>query len=318
MHATESSLPHWPALPWEEWHDTASTLHMWTQMVGKVRLALTPMQQHWWNVPLYVSARGLTTSAMPVGEQYLDIEFDFVSHELRFRLSTGDLRSTPLSAQSVRDFYADFQKSLTALGLNIRIHPVPVEIQNPIPFAEDTQHHSYDPGAAHRFWRVLMSAERVLQKFSSGFIGKISPVHFFWGSFDLAVSRFSGRPAPPRAGGDAITQEAYSEEVISVGFWPGNGGYGQPAFYSYTVPQPAALPQASIRPVAAAFNPKLGEFLFDYEAMRQENDPDAALMEFLQSTYEAGASLSGWDRKALERPAGSRYAPSLRSKFQSR
>lgn len=224
MHATEPLLPRWPALPWEEWHDTANTLHMWTQIVGKVRLALTPMQQHWWNVPLYVSARGLTTSAMPVGEEYLDIEFDFVSHELHFRVSTGAIRSTPLSAQSVRDFYANFQESLAALGLNIPIHPVPVEIQNPIPFAEDTEHHSYDREAAHRFWRMLMSAERVFQKFSSAFVGKISPVHFFWGSFDLAVSRFSGRPAPPRTGADAITQEAYSEEVISAGFWPGNGG----------------------------------------------------------------------------------------------
>ncbi len=318
MDATESPLTRWPELRWQDWQPTADTLHMWTQIVGKVRLALAPMQQHWWNAPLYVSARGLTTSAMPAGDEYLDIEFDFVSHTLQFRLSNGAARTTPLRAQTVRDFYEEFQASMEALKLTVPIHPVPVEVQQPIPFAEDTEHRSYDREAAHRFWRVLLSAERTFQQFSSNFVGKISPVHFFWGSFDLAVSRFSGRPAPARPGADAVMQEAYSEEVISAGFWPGNGGYGKAAFYAYTVPQPAALSQASIRPSTAAFNPDLGEFLFDYEAMRREADPDAALAEFLQSTYEAGAGLSGWDRKALERAPDSHYASSFRSQAQKR
>jgi hypothetical protein len=318
MNASQASLAHWPELQWKNWQPTADTLHMWTQIVGKVRLALAPMQQHWWNVPLYISARGLTTSAMPVGEEYLDIEFDFVSHELQFRLSNGASRATRLRPQTVRDFYAEFQESLKALGLAIPIHPVPVEVPQPIPFAEDTTHTAYDAAAAHRFWRVLMSAERIFQRFSSGFVGKISPVHFFWGSFDLAVSRFSGRPAPARPDADAITQEAYSEEVISAGFWPGNGGYGKAAFYAYAVPQPAGFAQAKILPAAAGFNPGLGEFLFDYEAMRRESDPDAALMDFLQSAYEAGASLAGWDRKALERAPGSRHGKNPRSRSQSR
>ncbi len=300
-----SATEMWPALQWEQWQQTAETLHMWTQIVGKVRLALSPLQQHWWNVPLYVSARGLTTSAMPIGIEFLEIEFDFVSHCLRFRLSTGASLSTPLRAESVSDFFAGFNRSLSALGLDVPIHPVPVEVKDPIPFAEDTTHASYDPDAAHRFWRVLMGAHRIFQQFSSSFVGKISPVHFFWGSFDLAVSRFSGRPAPQREGADEITREAYSEEVISAGFWPGNGGFGKAAFYSYTVPAPKALPQASIEPEAAAFDSALGEFILEYEELRKTPDPNAALLQFLQSTYQAGANLAGWDRKTLERTASS-------------
>jgi hypothetical protein len=277
-------------------------LHLWTQIVGKTRLALSPLQAHWWNVPLYVSARGLNTSAMPYGSEFLQIEFDFVSHELKFATSTGANLSTPLRAQSVADFYGEYQNSLTAVGVEVAIHPVPVELPQPIPFAEDFVHASYDPHAAHRFWRVLLHADQVLQKFSSRFVGKISPVHFFWGSFDLAVTRFSGRPAPPRPGADAITREAYSHEVISAGFWPGNGGFGQAAFYCYAAPAPAGLEAASIQPAKAAYNPKLGEFIYLYEDLRQEPSPEDALLDFLQSTYEAGANLAHWDRAALERP----------------
>jgi hypothetical protein len=291
----------WPQLKWDDWHKTADTLHMWTQIVGKTRLALAPLQAHWWNVPLYVSSRGLNTSAMPYGAEFLQIEFDFVSHKLRFATSTGATLSTPLRGQSVADFYRDYQRSLAVLGVNLEIHPVPVEVAKPIPFAEDTEHHSYDPDAAHRFWRVLMHADRVLQKFSSGFVGKISPVHFFWGSFDLAVTRFSGRPAPPRPGADAVTREAYSHEVISAGFWPGNGGFGEAAFYCYAAPAPAGLDAAAIEPAKAAYNSKLGEFIYLYEDLRRESSPDDALLAFLQSTYEAGANLAHWDRAALER-----------------
>lgn len=307
--------PHvsWPPLSWAEWKDTAETLHMWTQIVGKVRLALSPMQQHWWNTALYVSARGLTTSAMPVGADFLNIEFDFVDHQLSFLLSTGGTHSTPLRAQSVKDFYAEFLKSLTKLGLSISIHPAPVELKDPIPFTEDTTHSTYDPEAAHRFWRVLMSTDRVFQTFSSGFIGKISPVNFFWGSFDLAVSRYSGRPAPAREGADAVTKEAYSQEVISAGFWPGNGGFGDAAFYSYTIPAPEGLSESTISPEQATYNHTLGEFILKYEDVRTSSDPDVLLMQFLQSTYEAGANLAGWDRSALER-SGPMTPKQLRNK----
>jgi Family of unknown function (DUF5996) len=291
----------WPELPWNEWEPTASTLHMWTQIVGKTRLALTPMQNHWWNVPLYLSARGLTTSAMFYKGELLDIEFDFVSHDLHFRLSSGAHVSVPLRPQSVADFYKEFQNCLEVLGVSVEIHPVPVEIPNPIPFAEDRTHASYEAEYAHRFWRILSLTDRLFKIFSSRFLGKISPVHFFWGSFDLAVTRFSGRAAPPRAGADLITREAYSHEVISAGFWPGNGGFGAPAFYCYAAPSPADLDKEAVRPRAAYFDAKLGEFLLKYDDARAEAAPEEALLEFLQSTYEAGASLAKWDRKALER-----------------
>ncbi len=291
----------WPELCWAQWSETADTLHMWTQIIGKTRLALTPLQAHWWNVPLYVSARGLSTAAMPYGAEMLEIEFDFVSHDLRYRLSTGASISTPLRAQTVADFYAEYQRSLAALGIEVEIWPVPVELKAPIPFAEDTQHASYDAGAAHRFWRVLVKVDQVFQKFSSGFIGKVSPVHFFWGSFDLAVTRFSGRLAPRRAEPDTIMSEAYSHEVISAGFWPGNGGFGEAAFYCYAAPVPAGMSAAKILPSAAGWNEAMGEFVLKYEDLRAEDDPDAALMEFLESTYAAAAELAGWDRAALER-----------------
>ncbi|HXP06970.1 MAG TPA: DUF5996 family protein, partial [Acidobacteriaceae bacterium] len=280
---------------------TAATLHMWTQIVGKTRLALSPLQAHWWNVPLYVSARGLNTSAMPYGSEFLEITFDFVSHELRFLMSTGASLSTPLRAQSVASFYAEYQRSLAALGVSVNIHPLPVEVQHPIPFYENETHAAYDPDAAHQFWRVLMQADKIFQQFSSRFVGKVSPVHFFWGSFDLAVTRFSGRPAPPREGADAVTREAYSREVISAGFWPGNGGFGEAAFYCYAAPAPKGLEAAIIQPAKASYNPGLGEFIYLYDDLRREPSPEEALLAFLQSSYEAGATLGEWDRNLLER-----------------
>ena len=295
------SLNTWPELKWQHWEKTAATLHMWTQIVGKTRLALSPLQAHWWNVPLYVSARGLNTSAMPYGSEFLEISFDFVSHELRFLMSTGASLSTPLRAQSVASFYSEYQRSLAALDVSVNIHPVPVEIQNPIPFYKDEVHASYDPVAAHRFWRVLMHADKVFQEFSSRFVGKVSPVHFFWGSFDLAVTRFSGRPAPPREGADAVTREAYSREVISAGFWPGNGGFGEAAFYCYAAPAPKGLESSTIQPAKASYNPGLGEFIYLYDDLRREPSPEEALLAFLQSSYEAGATLGEWDRNLLER-----------------
>jgi hypothetical protein len=297
---TESNV--WPELRWEEWSATADTLHMWAQIVGKTRLALSPLQAHWWNVPLYISARGLSTAAMPYGAEFLEIEFDFVSHQLLFRTSSGLNASTPLRAQSVADFYAEYQKILVDLGVHVSLYATPVELAHPIPFAQDREHASYDPDAAHRFWRILLRADQVFQEFSSRFVGKISPVHFFWGSFDLAVTRFSGRPAPPRQGADPITREAYSHEVISAGFWPGNGGYGKAAFYCYAAPSPTGLDAATIQPPQAFFDHGLGEFILLYEDLRRSSAPDDTLLTFLQSTYGAAADLAHWDRKALERP----------------
>ena len=244
MSGVAGSRAQWPALPWSEWEATANTLHMWTQIVGKTRLALTPLQNHWWNVPLYVTARGLGTSAMAYGDDVLDIEFDFVTHELHLRLGSGAVETLKLKAQAVADFYREYLSCLGALGVSVKIMPMPVEVANPIRFDLDTEHKSYDPEYAHRFWQVLVQAERVFRGFGTGFLGKVSPVHFFWGSFDLAVTRFSGRPAPPRPGADKIQREAYSHEVISAGFWPGNGGYGAAAFYCYAAPVPEGLAEA--------------------------------------------------------------------------
>lgn len=291
----------WPELNWAEWNKTADTLHMWTQIVGKTRLALSPLQAHWWNVPLYVSARGLSTSAMPYGTELLEIEFDFVSHDLRFRLSNGTSLSTPLRAQTVAEFYSDYQRSLAAIGVTVTIQPIPVELKDPIPFAEDTQHATYDPVSANRFWRVLVRTDQIFQQFSSRFVGKISPVHFFWGSFDLAVTRFSGRPAPPREGADLITREAYSHEVISAGFWPGNAGFADAAFYCYAAPAPEGLATAKIQPPSARYDTGLGEFILKYDDLRAEPFPEDALLQFLQSSYEAAANLAHWDRASLER-----------------
>jgi hypothetical protein len=293
----------WPELCWSDWSAIADTLHMWTQIVGKTRLALSPLQAHWWNVPLYVSARGLNTAAMPYGAEMLEIEFDFVSHDLRYRLSNGAMISTPLRSQTVADFYAEYQRSLAALGVSVEIDSLPCELKAPIRFEKDTQHATYDAEAAQRFWRILVRVDQIFQEFSSGFVGKVSPVHFFWGSFDLAVTRFSGRRAPERPDVDSITREAYSHEVISAGFWPGNGGFGEAAFYCYAAPSPAGLDQAKILPAAAGYNSALGEFILKYDDLRAESSPDAALLEFLESTYEAAANLAGWDRVLLERGA---------------
>jgi hypothetical protein len=291
----------WPSLVWDEWAATANTLHMWTQIVGKTRLALTPLQNHWWNVPLYVTARGLGTSAMAYGDDVLDIEFDFVAHDLHFRLGSGKTLAMKLRPQTVADFYKEYLACLASLGFEVKIDPMPCELANPIRFDLDTEHKSYDGEYAQRFWRVLMETEKVLRRFGTGFLGKVSPVHFFWGSFDLAVTRFSGRVAPPRAGADAIQREAYSHEVISAGFWPGNGGYGAAAFYCYAAPVPEGLAEAKIRPAAAGWDKALGEFIFRYEDVQAEASPEEALMEFVQSAYVAAADAAKWDREALER-----------------
>ncbi|QNI35375.1 DUF5996 family protein [Edaphobacter albus] len=291
----------WPELPWNAWSDTAATLHMWTQIVGKTRLALTPLQNHWWNVPLYVTARGLTTSAMDYGDDVLDIEFDFLSHELRMRLSSGKNETLALKPRSVADFYHEYLRCLDTLGAPVKIWPMPVEIQNPIRFDLDTQHHSYDPEYAHRFWQVLVNTEKVLRSWTPGFLGKVSPAHFFWGSFDFAMTRFSGRPAPPREGADSIQREAYSHEVISAGFWPGNGGYGAAAFYCYAAPVPAGLAEKKISPAAAIWDSNLGEFLFRYDDVRLQSSPEDALLDFFQSAYSAAADSAKWDRETLDR-----------------
>jgi hypothetical protein len=298
---SEMKATAWPALPWEDWVETANTLHMWTQIVGKTRLALTPLQNHWWNVPLYVTARGLGTSAMAVGDDVLDVEFDFVAHELHLRMGSGAAKVMKLQPRSVADFYKEYLGCLQALGVSVKIWPMPVEVANPVRFDLDTEHKSYDAEYAQRFWRVLVLAENAFREWGTGFLGKVSPVHFFWGSFDLAVTRFSGRPAPPRPGGDAIQREAYSHEVISAGFWPGNGGYGTAAFYCYAAPVPEELAEATVRPVAAGWDKALGEFIFKYEAVRAQASPEASLKEFLESSYGAAADAANWDRGALER-----------------
>ncbi|TGD82335.1 DUF5996 family protein [Hymenobacter wooponensis] len=290
----------WPALPASEWADTMATLHMWTQIVGKIRLAQTPLVNHWWNVPLYVTARGLTTSAMPYEERSFQIDFDFLAHELVISCSDGAERRLALQPRSVAAFYREVMELLSQLGITVKIWPVPVELEHPIPFLEDEQHASYAPEAAQRFWRSLTLIAPVLESFRAQFMGKCSPVHFFWGSFDLAVTRFSGRSAPPREGADSITLEAYSHEVISHGFWPGGNGQ-EAAFYAYSAPAPAGFAEAPVQPAEAYYSPELGEFLLPYAAVRQAPDPAAYLRQFLQSTYDAGATLGHWNRAELER-----------------
>ena len=295
----------WPDLRYSAWKDTCATLHLWTQIVGKIRLARTPWLNHSWHVTLYVSARGLTTSPIPFGERMLEIEFDFIDHVLWLRTNDGQVRRIVLRPQSVAALYAEVMAALDALGMRVRINQTPSEIPDGIRFSEDNVHAAYDPGHAHRFWRVLAQAHRVLSIFRTGFLGKASPVHFFWGSFDLAVTRFSGRPAPLHPGGvpnlpDVVTQEAYSHEVSSAGFWPGGGGIDDAAFYSYAYPAPDGYAAAPVRSAQAFFSQELGEFILPYDAVRSANDPDRALMDFLQSTYEAAANLAKWDRSALE------------------
>jgi len=274
---------------------------MWTQIVGKVRLKLTPLVNHWWNVPLYVSARGLTTSRIPYGERSFEVWFDFVRHQLGLETSEGTMKTLPLAPRSVADFYREFMSMLDSVGINVEIWRMPVEIPDPIPFDQDRLHASYDPEAVEKFWRILLSVDSVLNQFRSEFIGKSSPVHFFWGSFDLAVTRFSGRRAPERAGADTITREAYSHEVSSTGFWPGGGAIQDAAFYSYTSPEPKGFKTAQVRPGAAFYDQQLGEFLLTYEDVRKAISPSATLLDFCESTYEAGATLGEWDRNSLER-----------------
>ncbi len=291
----------WPTLPLDSWKDTCATLHMWTQIVGKVRLRLTPLVNHWWNVPLYVTARGLTTSRIPYGTRAFEVWFDFIRHQLVLEASDGMLKMLPLAPRSVAEFYAEFMGMLRSAGIEVNIWRMPVEIPDPIAFDQDRVHASYDPVAVAKFWRILLSVDAVFSQFRSGFIGKCSPVHFFWGSFDLAVTRFSGRRAPERPGADAITREAYSHEVSSVGFWPGGGGIEDPAFYSYTSPEPKGFKEAPVQPSAARYENQPGEFLLMYEDVRKAESPASALLEFCQSTYEAGANLGHWERSELER-----------------
>jgi hypothetical protein len=294
----------WPSLPYAAWADTCRTLHLWTQVVGKVRLARAPWLNHSWQVPLYVSARGLTTGLILCGARTLELEFDLVGQQLRAR-SDRDVRTLPLRPMSVAAFYAEVMAALAELGTPVAIHAAPNELPEAVPFAEDTQARAYDGAQAERFWRVLLQADRVLKLFRTGFPGKASPTHFFWGSFDLAVTRFSGRPAPLHPGGvphlpDAVAREAYSHEVSSAGFWPGGPGKEEPVFYAYAYPEPPGFRAAPVAPGEARYDADLGEFLLPYEAVRTAPDPDAALLSFLSSTYAAAADLAGWDRAALE------------------
>jgi hypothetical protein len=293
----------WPELPLASWEDTYRTLHMWTQIVGKVRLALSPKTNHWWEVPLYVNSVGLTTSPIPYAGGAFEIQFDFCQNKLMIQTSHAASRTLALAPRSVADFYREFMAALGELGIEVRIWRMPCEIPDPIPFDRDTQHASYDPEYAHRFWRILVSCDAVFKQFRAAFIGKASPVHFFWGSFDLAVTRFSGRRAPEREGADPITREAYSHEVISAGFWPGGGDVKGAAFYVYAAPEPAGFGQHPVRPPEAFYHPQMKEFLLMYDDMRRSDSPQGRLLEFLQSTYDAGADLGKWNRKELEKAA---------------
>jgi hypothetical protein len=304
----------WPELPYPAWRDSCATLHLWTQIVGKIRLARTPWLNHSWHVALYVTARGLTTSPIPDEARSFQIDFDFIDHVLRIETSDGRQQLVPLVPQSVAAFYVAVMAALAGLGIDIRIDDMPNELPDPIRFGEDHVHASYDPDAAHRFWQVLRQTDRVFSKFRTGFLGKSSPVHFFWGSFDLAVTRFSGRRAPLHPGGvphlpDSVAQEAYSHEVSSAGFWPGGGGIDTPAFYSYAWPAPQGFRASAVRPEAAFFSEALGEFILPYDAVRTSADPETTLLEFLQSSYEAAADGAGWDRAALECALGQPRSP---------
>ena len=296
----------WPSLPPDEWKETYATLHMWTQVVGKIRFAQTPWVNHSWHVTLYVTSRGLTTSPIPYGEKTFEIDFDFIDHRLVIETSTGDVRHIELRPRTVADFYGEVMSTLRDLGLDIRIHTLPNEVADPVPFEKDLQHAFYDPDYANRFWRILVQTDRVFKEFRARFIGKCSPVHFFWGSFDMAVTRFSGRTAPPHPGGvphlpDVVAREAYSHEVSSCGFWPGGGPVPYPVFYSYAYPAPEGFKDAPVKPSAAFYSADLGEFLLPYDEVRRSKRLDGLLLDFLQSTYEAAADLAKWDRPALER-----------------
>lgn len=291
----------WPALPLDAWEPTRATLHMWCQIVGKVRLALSPYANHWWQVPLYVSARGLTTSAIPCKGRIFEVEFDFIGHVLRISVSDGATRTLRLTAKSVAAFHAEFMAALAALGIEVRIWTMPVEIPDPIAFEKDTVHAAYDPDYANRFWKALIAVDAVFKEFRGGFLGKASPVHFFWGSFDLAVTRFSGRRAPPMPDADSITREGYSHEVSSVGWWPGDASTPYPAFYAYAAPEPDGFAKAPLRPAAAFYDSEASQFRLKYDDVRLAAAPRRLLLDFCQSTYEAAATLGKWDRAELER-----------------
>ncbi|HEX8088149.1 MAG TPA: DUF5996 family protein [Blastocatellia bacterium] len=297
----------WPSLPFQEWEDTYATLHMWAQVVGKIRLIQTPWINHSWHATLYVTSRGLTTSPIPYGGRTFQINFDFIDHSLLIQTSQGEVKTMQLSPRPVADFYAELFDKLAELNLKVKIHTTPNEVATPIPFEKDHAHASYDADHANRFWRALVQADRVFKQFRARFIGKCSPVHFFWGSFDLAVTRFSGRRAPQHPGGvphlpDWVAREAYSHEVSSCGFWPGSAQTPEPVFYAYAYPEPEGFSNATVRPKGAAYNSGLREFIFPYDEVRQASSPDEALLEFLQSSYEAAADLGAWNRPELERP----------------
>jgi hypothetical protein len=295
----------WPELPLADWLDTKNTLHRWTQVVGKIRLALTPLVNHWWNVPLYVTGRGLTTSMIPYGDRWFDMEFDFVSHVLRVRASDGAEHDVPLGPRSVADLHQEIFSVLKSLRIDCRIWPMPVEIaENVIPLDQDRHHRSYDRDAVERFWRILALADATLTKFRAEFIGKCSPVHFFWGGFDLAVTRFSGRRAPDRPDADAMNREAYSHEVSSVGWWPGDTGrLEHSSFYSYAAPEPSGYRDSAVSPSSTYYNTALGGFYLHYDDVRRSDNPEKTLLDFCHSTYDAAASLGKWDRASLERKA---------------
>lgn len=298
-------MERWPELPYAAWKDSCATLQLWTQIVGKTRLALTPWLNHSWHATLYVSARGLTTSLIGGGTHDFEVDFDFVDHALFIRTSAGRVASMALKSMAVADFFSAYLALLDGVGIQVQVNGVPNEVVDATPFASDTSHRSYDPEYANRFWHALLRSHAVLSRFRTGFLGKASPVHFFWGSFDLAVTRFSGRRAPLHSGGfphlpDAVTQEAYSHEVSSAGFWPGGGTIEFPAYYSYAYPVPDGFADAQVRPQQAFFSTDLGEFLLPYDAVRTAPDPEHTLLEFLESTYAAAASLGKWDRAQLE------------------
>ncbi len=294
------SLEQWPALPYAEWKDTYATLHMWLQMAGKLAVALAPPLNHSWGIAFHMTPRGITSPVLAHPSRPFAVEFDFIDHQMRVRTAGGDVRALPLEPQSVAAFYRRFMALLGEMGLATKVWPMPVEVPAPIRFDEDTVHASYDPAQAGRMWHVVLGVWRVLNETRAGFIGKASPVHFFWGSFDLAVTRFSGREAPPREG-PAFMREAYSHEVISHGFWPGNDEMPEPIFYAYSVPEPEGFKTARVEPEAARYYPPMGEFILPYEAVRTSPDPDAAIRAFVETTYAAGATLGNWDRTALER-----------------
>jgi len=295
-----SSAEAWPALPLKDWQETYHNLHMWAQIVGKVRLELTENTNHWWNVPLYVNARGLTTSPIPYGNFVFEIQFDFIDHKLLIDRSDGVRKTMELIPRTVAVFYAEFMAALRSLGIEVSIYAKPVEVAEPIPFAEDRLYHAYDRDAAHRFWRILVLCDAVFKQFRARFLGKNSPVQFFWGSFDLAVTRFNGRRAPERPEADVITREAYSHEVISAGWWPGGSGVDGAAFYCYAAPAPEGFAGQKVRPESAFYHAGVQEFILMYDEVRKSAEPDRMVLEFLQSTYEAAADLAHWNRAELE------------------